>query len=270
MGDPDRLARVVRSFDRSSVDGLAAIAREQLRVAGGLCGAGWPGTWVNQAVGLAYDRPITPDELAVASDFYESRDVRPTVEAHSREDPSLLACLAGAGYRIAGVEEVWHADLRRPVPGDTPRGIVVRELDRDDPAAVDDAVRFLEMARTGDDDAAVNEARRELWRTLLQSPVMRAFVPEVEGEPAGFGAIMLTPPPDGCPRLAQLFAGSVRAGFRRRGVHKALMLTRLRAARRAGCESATVAGDPGGPTARNAVRLAMTLLCLTATFERSP
>ena len=270
MSAPDRLDRVVRSFDRSNVDGLAAIAPEQLRVAGGLCGAGWSGTWVNQAVGLAHERPITPDELAVVSDFYESRGVRPTVEAHSREDPSLLACLADTGYRIAGVEEVWHADLRRPVPGDTPRGIVVRGLDRDDPSAVDDAIRLLERGKTGDDAAEFGEAKRELWRTLLRSPITRAFVADVEGEPAGFGAMTITPPPVGCPRLAHLFAGSVRAGFRRRGVHKALLLNRLRFARDAGCESATVAGDPGGPTARNAVRLAMTLLCLTATFERSP
>jgi hypothetical protein len=67
--------------------------------------------------------------------------------------------------------------------------------------------------------------------------------------------------------IACLFGASTRVPHRRRGVHTALLATRLAAAAVTGCELAVIHTEPGSESQRNVERLGFRLAYTKATMR---
>ena len=249
----------LRAFGAKMLAGLRAVAPETAEVAGAVAGGGRPGWWVNQCNGLGTAGPVTADDVAAITDFYERRGAEPRIGLVDAADDSALRHVVAAGYRVAGFETVMAIDLPAELPAPAAG---VAECDD-----LDDLIVTMERGFAGDEHRP-SAIEMDEWRHVLSQPGKRRFVARVGGEPAGAGSFDVTTPGGGLPKTAFLFGGSVRAGFRRRGLHRDLILARLLAAGDDGCGLAMTMGSSGGPTTRNARRLGMFALCAVTAFVR--
>ena len=251
--------RRLRAFDAKMLAGLRAVAPEVLDIAGAVAGGGRPGWWVNQCNGLGQSGPVTADDVAAITDFYKRRGAEPRIELVDACDPSAVRHVADAGYRVAGFETTLTIDLPAELPA--PAGDVAESDD------LDEAIVTMERGFAGDDHRP-SEAEMGEWRHVLSRPGTRHFIARVGGEPVGAGSLDVKTSGGDLPRVGFLFGGSVRAAFRRRGLHRDLILARLHAAIGDGCGLAMTMGVSGGPTTRNALRLGMVPLCTVVAFVR--
>ncbi len=270
MDAAGRAEQLRASLSAALVDGLRIAAPETLDLPhGAVVGRGRPGWWINVCAGLATNGPISPETVQAVVRHHEDNGSVPQIDLFADAGEAAFEVLADAGFSLKEAETASHlvlphTDLAAPDAD-------VRELDaesRRDDHALTAFIATMERGFAGDDATRLPPDQVAEWRHVLRLPGTRCFVAAVDGETAGTGSMMTTPPPPGLPKIALLYAGSVRAAFRRRGLQRDLILARLAAARDDGCDAAVVMGDAGGPTDRNALRLGMTPLCTVLTLHR--
>lgn len=224
---------------------VAAVADIVEPIAGGvMCFAG-PSSWANQAIGLGMQGPVSEDDIDRLVDFYTSRSVEPRLEVCPFTDASLITHLADRGFVVREFENVLTMDLQHARLPAMPAGVDVVEVDVADEQQVDACVA-IKVAGFEPEDATTFV---RMDRRVIAQPINRSYFAVVHGEYAAAGTCDLQPP------VAGLFGMATLPAFRRRGCQRALILTRLQAARDAGCRYATIASSPVIATGRNAMRL---------------
>ncbi|MCC5823932.1 MAG: GNAT family N-acetyltransferase [Phycisphaerales bacterium] len=254
--DPARLALLE---SRRQAVGVAEIADTAEPILGGTMCYTAPGSWTNQAMGLALDHAIAHEEIEQETDhfvdFYVARGQEPRIELCPFAHDAFIAALAARGFTLVEFETVMARPLNAldPTAPAVPAGVTIRRIDPHDPAESAEWIRvsnagFLEP---GDPKELVFT---ESSRRVITHPRSAAFVAEQDGRVIGAGAMEIADP-FGDEPIACLFAAAVLPEHRRRGVQQTLIAARTEHARRAGATHAFIHAKPGIPTERNARRL---------------
>lgn len=254
---------VARLNEHRQALGIAEIAAEAAPLAGGWMCFTAPGSWSNQACGLAMDGPISEAELDALVDFYVQRGVEPQLEVCPFAHQSLVAGLAKRGFRLREFENV----LVRPVPegedlaARMPRtdGLVLERVDASDEAAL--AVH-IDAATSGFRSGPIAPEAFALHARMMRHPRFDGFTATLDGAVIGGAGV------ETMGEIACLLGASVRPAWRRRGVQTALMVARMLHARQRGASLVVVHSAPGIPTERNAARLGFSVAYTKAVMHR--
>jgi GNAT superfamily N-acetyltransferase len=250
-------------LDAKMRDGLRRFAPQTLEVGGGIAGLGREGWWGNECTGLGVNGPILAQDLREITDFYREADRTPKVILFDHfAGEANLTVLGDAGYRLCEVESAVAIRL----PADLPAPDV-----RVHPVAGDlaELITLVERGFKNDETFELPAAELAEWREMRTADGIACFAAHEDEELAGGGSVDCSPSP-GFTRVGLVFAGSVLPRFRRRGLHRELLLARIHHAATAGCEAAVTIGSPAGQTVRTARRLGMETLATILTFECNP
>ena len=253
LPSPLELARLIEGANVEALMGHAPTLRRlfpvtdpgTLSVGGGV--ASFVGARaVSYAVGLGLDRKVEPDDIARVVDFYRSRGAVPRVDVCPLADDSLLSALRAHNFHLHGFINVLVRPLTaQEVIEPIPPHIVVRE------ARPDEADLWTEVAdECFSDGSPITEEGRQLGLMLFHGATAISYLVEVDGQIAAEGAMFTHG------SYAALTSAGVRAPFRRRGIHSALIRARLKKAQELGCTVAALYALPGNDQSnRNALRL---------------
>lgn len=240
-------ADCVESANRQDPD-CCATAKE---IAGGViafCGNGSP---LTHAIGAGLRGVVTGDELGEIEDFYFSRGAGVSIDLCPHADPGLRELLVARGYELAEMNNV-----------------LVRALQPEDSwsvsISIEAATNEEEFATTltrgffGRDMITADEYL--LGQTLFHMPSARSLIARLNGEAAGGCGLSMRS------GVASLYGDAVLTRYRGRGVHLAMICSRLNAAVEAGCDLATAGTVPGGISQRNYQRLGFEVAYTKATM----
>jgi GNAT superfamily N-acetyltransferase len=243
---------------RSGIDAAQRLSPESdfgsIEVAGGLVAFTGVESPLSQAVGIGAFEPVTEDDVARITAFYESRGATPRVFVTPLADSSLGTLLPAAGYTPCEYENVLASDsFEAHALHDDRIGVTVDAREW---------ARASAQAFTGRD---VLEPKDEAIALLI------ATSDEVIAlEAREDGAIVATSAMDVRGECAGLFAGSTMPDFRGRGWHVAMIRERIARARDAGVRFLRATARPGSPSERNFVRCGFTPLYTRVLWERPP
>ena len=248
------LSEIARMEEHRQALGLSEVADAFERIAGGIVGRGAPGAWINNAVGLGFDGPVTRADVDRLAAYHQAAGTEPRVEVCPFADPSLAAHLGDAGFRVAphgGFESVFFRELHPGViepPVPTPPEVRIELVDPADDAACR-AYALVAVGGFMPDGMAPREEDLAISIRCMRHPRTRAAAAYIGDRCVGAGAMEVAGP------VAGLFGLSVDPEFRRRGIQQALMAYRLNLAAAAGAKVATIGTRPGVATERNARRM---------------
>jgi ribosomal protein S18 acetylase RimI-like enzyme len=230
-----------RAFVTPIDDGVAAYAR-----------AGSP---MNKLIGAGLSRALEDDALAEIEAAHASRDEPVRVELPTLAEPATLAGLIARGYRLRGFENVLGLSLA--AAGAEPTDVAVEPVT----AATDRGWRdalvhgFASPDGTGATiDQYAWDAIAQVMDDMARAPGLRRYVALVDGEIAGAASARIDH------GILQLCGASTLPRFRRRGVQRALLGSRLVAGRADGCDLAVVTTAPGSQSQANVMRHGFALL----------
>ncbi len=261
-------AHLARIESRRQAEGVAEIAGIAEPILGGTMCYTAPGSWTNQAMGLALDPSLTAAEIERETDrfidFYVSRGQEPRVELCPFAHDAFIAALAARNFTLIEFETVMARPLSAadPVIPAPPRGVTLRRIDPRDPAQAEAWIRVSNSGFITPDDPR-EPVFSESSRRVIIHPRNAAFIALEDNQVIGAGAVEIADPFDE-ESIACLFAASVLPEHRRRGVQLALIALRAEYARRAGATHALIHAKPGIPTERNARRLGFQTLYTNA------
>lgn len=252
------VAETIRKCEISGIRcGVAAAARltpdagaASLEIGGGLVvftGADSP---LSQAYGIV--EPVTADDIAAITVFYESRHATARVFVLPLADVSLAVRLAAAGYAPCEYESVLASDSFEAALRDDPHIGIAGDLDAWARAS---AQAFTGRETLEDSDIAIA-------RLLALSDGVAALEARDNDAIVATAAIDMR---DGC---AALFAGSTLPAFRGRGWHTALVRARIARARDAGARLMRATARPMSASERNFQRCGFVTLFTRALWER--
>ncbi len=212
------------------------------------------GTRFDFAMGAGSTRALRDDDLAVVEEFYAAR----AHPARFELDEAVLA-RDGALLRARGYteEDETLAVLEAPVGAAPPHGAVAVRTTTNRRAWAELAVRAF-------DDGV---RRRGVLRRTLQTAAAAAHVlviASLDGDDAGTGALAISG------ETALLWSGAVLPGFRRRGVHQALLAARLAIAHERGATAAAFRTAANSPAERSAAKLGFARTGLRRRVHRAP
>ncbi|WP_394840178.1 GNAT family N-acetyltransferase [Pendulispora rubella] len=203
-----------------------------------------PGSPMTQSFGLGIFAEATDAALDQLEAFFRGR----AAEVHHETSPlagaALFAKLANRGYRPIEVSTVLVQPLLEPREAKAgPRVRIAVEADRE---------RWIDTAVAGwAEQPQYIDFMRDLTSLTFANPDTLKFIAEDEhGEPMATGGLVLH---EG---VALLAGASTAPKHRSRGAQGALLAARLEHARRAGCDLAMMATEPGSASQRNAERSA--------------
>ena len=200
---------------------------------------------VNRMAGLGMERPVTSEDMDQVQQFFRRRGVAPRIEVCPLADPSLRTELAKRSYRLDRFHNAYFRLLDDTVLSYTlPADVRVTLAG---PEQADLWLNVVARGFEGKDDAPPQAALDVLGGNVFSEPA-QCFLAWVGSEAVGGGGMYLHE--DG----VELGGASVLAGFRRHGVHQALLAERLAAARRLDCTLAGVGTTPGSNSERNILR----------------
>jgi GNAT superfamily N-acetyltransferase len=215
---------------RSADDGAVSIA-------GGyaLC---LVGTHLEYAVGVGSTRPIRPDDLDIARDFYAHRGLLPRLEVDDEILARDRAVLAAAGYAEDGVRlVVLQASIGSAA---VPEGITVRTVTNRRAWSDLVARAFADVSPEAD------QARLRRTTEAYAASAQGLVIASIDGVDAGAAAVGITGD------LALLYSAAVLPAYRERGVHRALTAARLALAKGRGATRAALKTMPDSPVIRSA------------------
>jgi GNAT superfamily N-acetyltransferase len=200
------------------------------------------GTLFDFALGAGSTRALRADDLAVVEEFYAAR----THPARLELEEAVLA-RDGALLRQRGYaeEDETLAVLESSITTAAPAATVSVRTIANRRAWTDLAMRaFAESPVAGD------VLRRTLQTAAAAAHVL--VVASVDGADAGVGALGIAG------ETALLWSGAVLPAYRRRGVHQALLATRLAIAHERGATCAAIKTVAGSAVERSAAKLGFT------------
>jgi GNAT superfamily N-acetyltransferase len=235
---------------------MADVNPAVLAVAGGVAVYAGPDSPYNRAVGVGLRGPVSEAEFERMEAFFANYRVTPQVSLCPLADRSLLGHLGRNGYRVDMFMHTWVREISPTEDFHLPKGIIIC------PASCDESNLWVRVAFKGGLDSEDAEPGRSA--VIAAYPYMAhttCYLAWLDGEAAGAATLTVS---EG---LAEMFGSSTRPSFRNRGVHSALLASRLAEAQRLGCDLAIVHTEPGSASQRNVERmgfwLAYTKLHLT-------
>ncbi len=236
-------------------------------ISGGFAALVRPGAGTNKIAGVGFGPPLDLDALAAIEATWWRRGEPVRFELSALADPALLHALGARGYRLHGFE---HVLARRLGPADAAPlapGVTVERVT----AATSET--WLEIGLDGftvpdgaapGSDPIPRDALATIFRDFAGVDELPRYLARVDGAPAGVASGRLA---DG---VLQLCGATTAPPFRRRGVQRALLTTRLADAVAAGCDLAVVTTDPGSQSQANVMKLGFALLYARAVLLREP
>jgi GNAT superfamily N-acetyltransferase len=213
---------------------------------------------VNRALGLGMDGAVSPEDLALADDFFRARGVKPRLEICPLADGSLLDSARLYDYR----PDFFFTVLARtvgaePAPPEANPDIRVTQVQADESALW---LRVVAQGFTGEEEPG--EEDYAILAPNYHGDTSSCFMAWIDGEPAGGGAMAVYG------GVAEFGGASTLPRFRRRGVQTALLQARLEECRRQGVDLAMVLTTPGSDSQHNieraGFRVAYTKLVVSA------
>ncbi len=197
------------------------------------------GTRFDFAMGAGSTRALRHDDLAVVEEFYGAR----AHPARFELDEAVLARDGALLHERGYVEEdETLAVLRRPLAAPPPPGAVAVRTTTNRRAWAELAVRAFD-----DGDTDVRVLRKTLQTAAAAAHVL--VIAALDGDDAGTGALAIAG------ETALLWSGAVLPGFRRRGVHQALLAARLAIAHERGATGAAFKTTADSAAERSAAKL---------------
>ncbi len=253
LGRAMNFARAYQSLHTEAEVAFAEIAGGQLLYLS-------PGSPLNRAIGLGFERPVTAPDLAAIEEFYHSRQCEVRVDLCPLADPSLLYGLASRGYVLERFFNLLFTPLEKGFKvHNPPAGVRIERM------TGEDAALWLRTTAQGFEET--DQPGAEIFNILAPNFYAEnavCFLAYVNGEPAGGGGLY---PHQG---VAELGGASTRPAFRRMGVQLALLQARLSAALEMGCDFAIVMTTPGSSSQRNIQRAGLRLAYTRAVLRANP
>ena len=223
---------------------------------------------MTKVIGVGFGELPSEEELDTVERAFFDRGSPVRAEVATLADPAFCARLTNRGYILRGFENV----LGRAITEEDGAGLERSDIDVVEAAGVpewnDIVITAFENPDTGVISApAESFPREELERILDDTASARGFkryLARVRGQAAGGASLRLF---DG---IAQLCGAGTLPRFRRQGVQTALLKTRLRDARLAGCEIAVITTQPGTKSQQNSQRRGFQLLYARAVLVKDP
>ncbi len=254
------IAACTRAVGRRSGEDVFA-----LPVAGGVATYAGPDSPFDKVAGCGFDGLPSEGELDRIEAAYADRKAPVSFEISTLADPAVFEMLTGRAYRLVSFEDVLVCAVDRvdeePVPG-----IDVRRAEDDLTGWLDVAVESAQhpdLAGVPQHDTFPREALEAAERAGLDAGA-RAYLATVDGQPAGSGGLRVAG------TIAQLTGAGTLPAYRRRGVQRELVRTRLRDARVDGCDYAVVTTQPGSGSQANMRRAGFELGYSRAVLVRLP
>lgn len=202
------------------------------------------GRKLNHTSGFGMFGPVTAEDLDSVERIYEATGLPPVLDMSTSADPSAFDLLRDR-YEVTGSVFHYHLSL----------------INFEPPASA--TCSTVEVYESSDNDAAFLEASVEGFRSGGRDPELlkilaanavarsdtRLFFAMLEGELVGTAGMAVFDV-DGC-QVANLYVDSTLPAFRGKGVHRALLLARLEAAKNSGCDLALTAARQSSGSARN-------------------
>ncbi len=220
-----------------------------LAVGGGYATFAGAGSPLTQAFALGLHGSLPAAELDRLEAFFHSRGAAAAVELCSLADASLQRALVARRYRVAERSDVMVCRVAEaPESFRVPAGVTVR---RADPGELAELARVVASGFIG--ATTVSENLPGVIEGFFRMSTATPFAADYGGKLVGGGLLMVHR------RIGALCAAAVLPAARGRGVHHALLETRLAAARALRCETAMVVAQPGTSSHRNAERAGFTV-----------
>ncbi|KAJ5733832.1 hypothetical protein N7493_002618 [Penicillium malachiteum] len=217
---------------------------------------------LNRAVGCGKDELLQEKDLKELELIYMSLGLKPEIHLSPFAQASTPDFLLANGYVEKGDLSTYWCDINKwaeqSSSDDPPENLVVRL------AEPHEMELFMEASAVGFQDKGRTP---KLLRMLAQLAIERKdilYLCLVDGAIAGTAVMALMETSAG--GVAHFYLDSTVPAYRGRGVHRALIQTRLRAAHQLGLCLATAITSVGDGSARNAERVGLQLAYITPQF----
>jgi GNAT superfamily N-acetyltransferase len=214
-------------------------------IAGGIAVFAGVDSPITQAIGVGLHGPVSDAEVDALGNFFHSRNAPAAVELCPLVDISVYERFAARNYRLLELTDVLILDrveAARTVRTMSP-GVIVRA------SAPDEAKLWTQTVAEGfAEHYPVTQAMLDVMEGFYGRRDACFFLAFVDGIVAGGGGVFAGQGVGG------LFGASTLPAFRRRGVHSALLETRLAWAVEKGCDLAVSFARPGSISHRNIER----------------
>ncbi|MBK9034149.1 MAG: GNAT family N-acetyltransferase [Myxococcales bacterium] len=236
-------------------------------IAGGVAVLARPGLPTNKVAGCGFGAELDLDALAAIEARWHADGEPVRFELATLAPPALHQALLGRGYLLEGFE---HVLVRRVRAADAvpalAAGVTV------EPVTDATAADWLRVSIDGFGhpdhvsplDPPIDPAVLERIFADLGTAAVPRYLARVDGAPAGIASARFA---DG---LVQLCGAATAPRFRRRGVQRALLTTRLADAVAAGCDLAVVTTAPASQSQANVMRIGFALAYARAVLLRAP
>lgn len=197
---------------------------------------------LTQAVGVGLNGPVGEARVLDIETFFRARGARVKFELCPLADPELVAILGKRGYRVTEFNNVLVRRLQEYEAAVTPRTRRTGAEERDLWSRTV-GLGFFESEELSEDEM-------EIGRAIARMPGAVCYLGATEaGEAAAAAAVAAFG------GVANLFADSTIARFRRSGLHRELIAARLNEAVAMRCDVATASTLPGSGSQRNYERM---------------
>lgn len=254
------IPEIARRYEAKQASSAAELARVHRRIGDVVVAYGGPDSYLNRASGFQPGAtPPDEDLLDAVLAFFREHDAPPRFELSSLLPETFLAALTRRGLSLQRVDNLFVRTLPASFPVELPPGI---RIERVDPADEAMSLAYAQASEAGFSPEGEKPPRASVEATLraVRLPLTDMYFARAGEQLVG------TSGSESSRRFTALFGASVAPGFRRHGLHRAMMATRLRRAVERGSDFATVSCTPGGPTDRNARRLGFTLAYVRLSF----
>jgi GNAT superfamily N-acetyltransferase len=237
-----------------------------IAIAGGVANYAEPDSALNKIAGLGFTGLPDPAGLDTVERAFAAQGALVQAEVTSLAAPALLDLLAGRGYRTVSFQNVLGRALGGAVEQVAPPDVEVLPSHDDEFEAWLDVVVDASLHPDAGGVPWHEECPREIRENTERDTagLVQRYLARFDGVPAGAGGMHIT---DG---VAQLTGAGTAPAFRRRGIHSALLTTRLAVATVAGCDVAVITVAPGSKSQHNAQRHGFNLLYTRAVLTKAP
>ena len=225
-------------YSRAHAQIYPEAAATSMQIMGGYATFAGVDSPLTQAFGLGLSGEVSEAELDTLEDFYRSRNAPVNIELCPLADTKLRQILMQRGYRITEYSNALFHELKTiPVI----KAVAVVRV----PDNYEDELwsRIITLGFTEAEEA--DPTMMEVAVTMFHTKISVPFLVEIDGKPAGGGAVSVHD------HIADFYAQATLPAFRGRGAQSALIQAGLAFAVSQGCELAMATTMCGSISQRN-------------------